>query len=950
MIGELLNSMFYRQSRGGRRELYSAPFIATVALAVALLMRTSPARALQADTPAQKAAARMMQPKDPNAPPPTLRGDGDKPATLPATTDHGKKDGSEPRAIPASNEPRPIISVDEAVHDFGSGWAGPTLKHGFKVKNDGTSTLEISSVRPSCGCTIAGSYPRKLEPGETGEFPFSLNSGKLRGPYEKSITVASNDPVTPELRLKLKGEIKQYVDVVPAQANFGRVTAGQPQERILKVTNNTEQPLRLELEVPPDSKYQFELVETTPGQNFDLKVKLSTQQAAAGAVRSTAKLKTNVEALKEITVDATAVIPERLEIQPQEIIVATPAAGGPGTDAKSFARSLRFNNYGEKPVKVLEATASKPEVKVTVSERTAGKDYTIQVDVPADFKPAEDGSDKVTIKTDDPEKPTIDVPMRSRIQVAKKLEGQAPNVESPTDKLIGKPAPTFELTTTEGKKVSNESLKDAVTVLNFFAVNCGYCGKQIPRLETVREKYAGKPVRIINVSQTMRGKQSTPEEVAAKLTSLNCKSEAANDPQNTVGPLFAASGFPTMVVLGKNGNVEAINVGNVGDLEERMAKQLDALIEGKPIPKDALGPDKTAQVPKPPTQTTTSLIGKPAPAFSINTTDGKALSSDEIKTRPATVLNFVAPDCPHCKKQIPGIETVRKDYEAKGVRFVNLSQTMRQPFTADKAAEVFKGAGSGLEFALDEGNKVGQSFFATSYPTMVLVGKSGNVEAVNSGSLADIESRLRSQLDAVIEGKPLPKFADAQAQPSQQRPAMGLMGKPAPAFSLKTLDGKVVGNEEFPKSAATVLNFVAPDCGFCKKQLPTVEAIRAEYEAKGVRFVNVTQKFRGEFTTEQVVETMKGVGARLEIAPDDGNKVGQMYQAVSYPTMMVVDKTGKVANVNIGAPPTLDKDLRGQLDSLLGVKPTSDAAKAADGAMAATPPAPAAAPNPEKKP
>ena len=129
------------------------------------------------------------------------------------------------------------------VHEFGETWIGPKLQHTFKITNKGSKPLQILKVRPSCGCTIAGNYPRTLEPGETGEFPFSINSNKLRGKYEKSITVTSNDPVNSSIKLKLRGHCKRYVSILPAAANFGRVYGSEKQQRALKVTNNTDNPL-----------------------------------------------------------------------------------------------------------------------------------------------------------------------------------------------------------------------------------------------------------------------------------------------------------------------------------------------------------------------------------------------------------------------------------------------------------------------------------------------------------------------------------------------------------------------------------------------------------------------------------------------------------------------------------------------------------------------------------
>lgn len=984
-----------------------------------------------------------------------------------------------PSATPKTDGKNAIIKVDEVAHDFGTIWAGPRLTHSFKIKNEGKVPLEIKKVKPSCGCTIAGPYPKTIQPGETGEFPFALNSEKLRGRFRKAITIGSNDPVTPNLRLTLEGEVKQYIAVVPTHADFGRIASKEPQERVVTIVNNTDNPLELTLEPPKDDHFKFELIEKVPGKKYDVRVTV-VPTTEPGVLRSSVKIRTNVAVKPVLTIAAVAIIPERLEVLPTQIIWPGTNAGG----SKGFARIIRFNNYGDHPVKVLEVTASDPSIDVQLTERVAGKDYYARVKIPAGFQIAEGENPKITFLTDDKEKPSIDVPITSRLRILKKqkevrsrstrrpaeglvgnpvptfsastIDGkpvsnitvksnkvtildffavncgfckkQIPRLEKvrkefagkdvrfiavsqtmrkqytndetlqklkdlkwggevlldrantigpvfkatsfptmvvlgssgkveavnvgnvadletrlsgqiqallagkpipvqlvqakktakpakkrrPSEQRIGKPAPSFSLKTRDGKDISNATIKNEITVLDFFAVNCGYCGKQIPRLESIRQKYQGKGVRFVAVSQTMR-KPYTDKEVAGKLTTLNWNGEVSYDPQNTTGPLFGASGFPTMVVLGKSGNVEAVNVGNMGDLETRLAGQLDALLAGKPIPA------KFAAKARPKARkTAASLVGKDAPKFSIKTIEGKEVSNADCKTRKATVLNFVAPNCGYCKKQLPMVETIRAEYEAKGIRFVNVSQTMRTPFTPEKAKEIFDNTGAKFELAMDDGNKVGRAFLATSYPTMVIVGENGKILAVNSGARKDIDRRTKAQLDAALSGKPMPVYASApKPKPSSRRPAQDLVGKPAPQFTLKTVGGKTFASTEFSQHPATVLNFVAPNCGFCKRQLPKVESVRAEYEAKGVRFVNVSQTMRKEFTEAEVIDVFKKVGSRLELATDKGNKVGNLFKAVSFPTMIVVDKKGMISHVNIGAKPDIDSLLKKQLDGLI---------------------------------
>ncbi|MFQ5590997.1 MAG: peroxiredoxin family protein [Phycisphaerae bacterium] len=64
------------------------------------------------------------------------------------------------------------------------------------------------------------------------------------------------------------------------------------------------------------------------------------------------------------------------------------------------------------------------------------------------------------------------------------------------------------------------------------------------------------------------------------------------------------------------------------------------------------------------------MVGKPAPKFAAaKTIDGKELSNETLKGS-ITVLDFFAGNCPHCNKQLPRVEKIRQEYEAKGVRFV----------------------------------------------------------------------------------------------------------------------------------------------------------------------------------------------------------------------------------------------------------------------------------------
>ncbi len=845
-----------------------------------------------------------------------------------------------PRAAIANppTGPAPKAVAAKSDHDFGTVWAGPKLEYSFEIKNEGEKPLEIIRVKPSCGCTKAGTHPSVIEPGESGKFPFAVDSKKLRGRFSKSVLITTNDPYRPDMRLKLSGTCKRFVDVLPANAVFGKVAGDEPQERVLKITNNTEEPIAVSVDPAEQAPFKFEMVTKTEGKEFELHIKM-IPPLSSGRHIARATITTTAEGLKTIPITATATVPDRLDIQPSQLTI-NPAVKGNRNPTK---RPIRFTNYGKTPVKILDATCSDPKVKVTVNERTPGKAYMVNVELPAGFDPTQSGQ-QITLRTDDAKQPVIQIPISYRSNLPQRAQSKP---KRPAEQMVGRSAPAFSTTTIDGKTVSNATLADnSATVLNFIAANCGYCKKQLPRVEKIRQQYEAKGVRFVNVVQTMRKRYAT-KEVVDVFNKTGAKLELAHDVSNGVGGAFKATSYPTMVVVGKTGKVEAVNTGNLGDLESRLKGQLDAVIAGKPVP--SFAPKSAKAVPSkaaPKRQPQKSVIGSPAPAFSINTVGGKRLSSADFAKHPATILNFVAPNCGYCKKQVPRLEKIRQQFESKGVRFVNVVETMRKKFSTVEVVDTYKKLGSKLELAHDADNKVGGLFQARGFPTMVVVGKDGKVAAVNVGNVGDLEARMKGQLDAMVAGKPIPAaFATAPSpsKPSKprQRPVELLVGKQAPAFAMDTVNGKNFGNADFASNSATVLNFVAPNCGYCKKQVPRVEPIRKQFESKGVRFVNVVQTMRKKYPTDEVV-SIYGKLAKMEIAHDSENKVGGLFKATGFPTMVIVGKSGKVEAVNVGNMGDLEKRMAGQLGAIVAGKPVP--------AAFANAPSPAKPNKPRKRP
>ena len=94
------------------------------------------------------------------------------------------------------NENPPIIEFTETTFDFGSINQGDIIRHNFKFKNTGGSSLVIQSVQADCGCTTP-SWPKEaIQPGDEGKIEVQFDSEWKKGDIKKAITIVDNTKET----------------------------------------------------------------------------------------------------------------------------------------------------------------------------------------------------------------------------------------------------------------------------------------------------------------------------------------------------------------------------------------------------------------------------------------------------------------------------------------------------------------------------------------------------------------------------------------------------------------------------------------------------------------------------------------------------------------------------------------------------------------------------------
>lgn len=105
----------------------------------------------------------------------------------------------------AQNNQKAEFKFNEEVHDFGKIPQGKPVTTEFVFTNIGIEPLILTSVQPTCGCTVADYTKAPVKKGEKGVIKITYNAA-VPAPFSKAVTVTSNAK-TPQKTLIIKGEV-----------------------------------------------------------------------------------------------------------------------------------------------------------------------------------------------------------------------------------------------------------------------------------------------------------------------------------------------------------------------------------------------------------------------------------------------------------------------------------------------------------------------------------------------------------------------------------------------------------------------------------------------------------------------------------------------------------------------------------------------------------------------
>ncbi len=166
--------------------------------------------------------------------------------------------------------------------------------------------------------------------------------------------------------------------------------------------------------------------------------------------------------------------------------------------------------------------------------------------------------------------------LRKTTEEEKKMMAQMPMlIQENSSDLIGKSAPNFKMIDINGNTISSENTKGKVVVLNFWFTSCKPCASEIPELNEVYEKYK-KDTNVVFASITFDKR----DKVNLFLKKFPIKYPVVSDAKE-ICVLFKTIGYPTNIVIDKNGNYLDYITGGFPKIGHQISNSIQNALENR---------------------------------------------------------------------------------------------------------------------------------------------------------------------------------------------------------------------------------------------------------------------------------------------------------------------------------------------------------------------------------
>lgn len=313
----------------------------------------------------------------------------------------------------ATEAAQPKAVVAEPVYDAGKVNKGEEVVHDFVIRNEGTAPLEITEVRPACGCTVAD-YDATIAPGASGKIHAVVDTTDFAGGIAKGMTVLTNDPNNPRIVLTIKAAVEPAIFLRPGFARFVQPRKSDPGTVEQIVFTRDMEDLKV---LDAQSPYPFLAVDVRPakdeerveegtGNQWVVALTLDYSKAPVGALADFVRLTTNHPKQKEVGIPVSGFIRPMVVLTPSEADFGRIVVDG------DTGATLTLKNYADEDLAVSVETESLPEgIDVELKPVEEGRHYSVLIHLGPEL-PHGQFDELIRLRTGLSKEPVIEIPLR----------------------------------------------------------------------------------------------------------------------------------------------------------------------------------------------------------------------------------------------------------------------------------------------------------------------------------------------------------------------------------------------------------------------------------------------------------------------------------------------------------------------------------------------------------
>jgi len=329
-------------------------------------------------------------------------------------------------ATGAKADPKAWIEPTEL--DLGSIEENQIFERFVEIKNVGDGILVVEDLKTSCGCTAAAvDGAVELAAGASQKVRVTFNSKGMDGAIKKTVTISTNDPAQAHHKVTIVADVHRAVRLTPMFLEL----------RDVKSKDAWEGTARLESDAPLALRVQEAYVlggrlRNAPSKLFDVDVVGPTSAGDRDVHELVVRLRTPAKAQKiseMLVVVTNRPAPEdtlRVQIRGEVVGRIRPSTGfvvmravDPG---ESTQQQVVLGSDG--PFHVLSAEVPDSDVKVEVQPGPEENQAVLMLR----YVGGEEGVSGVRtleVKTDDPEQPLVEIPIRFQTRGASPAKAAA---------------------------------------------------------------------------------------------------------------------------------------------------------------------------------------------------------------------------------------------------------------------------------------------------------------------------------------------------------------------------------------------------------------------------------------------------------------------------------------------------------------------------------------------